>query len=209
MAIIYKITNKINGKLYIGKTEIPIEKRFREHQLDSKRVRCKDRPLYRAFSKYGIENFKIEEIEKTDTPSERERFWIHTYKTYSNGYNATLGGEGFSTLDETLIIKTLTEECENNYSLCAKKLGIDYKSVKKFAIKHGIEYTPNKERPSIRKRVKCIQTGDVFDSISSASSYLVDILGKDCSPVLYGSHISAICRGKRKSIFGYSFEYVE
>lgn len=72
MAYIYKITNSINGKIYIGKTYKTIEQRFKEHFKDSKRY--KNRPLYRAINKYGIESFKIEVIEKTNTPEEREKY---------------------------------------------------------------------------------------------------------------------------------------
>ena len=54
---IYKITNRLNQKAYIGKTIYTVEERWQEHIRDSKRDRCKDRPLYRAMNKYGIENF--------------------------------------------------------------------------------------------------------------------------------------------------------
>ena len=70
MAYIYKIINKKNNKIYIGKTEFSIEKRWKEHLRDSKKNL--DRPLYRAMNKYGIENFDIEQVEKTDSPVERE-----------------------------------------------------------------------------------------------------------------------------------------
>lgn len=46
---IYKITNSINGKAYIGKTMGTPEKRFKEHIADSKRDRYANRPLYKAF----------------------------------------------------------------------------------------------------------------------------------------------------------------
>ena len=53
MGFIYKITNKINGKMYIGKTEYdnPI-KRWKRHIEDSKRNTDKHRPLYNAINKY-------------------------------------------------------------------------------------------------------------------------------------------------------------
>ena len=65
---IYKITNKINGKCYIGQTSDSIEHRWKEHIYDSNRKNrdCYNYPLYRAFRKYGTENFFIEEIEKCD-----------------------------------------------------------------------------------------------------------------------------------------------
>lgn len=102
MPYIYKITNKINGKIYIGKTSLPkIEDRMQQHIRDSKKIRCGKRPLYDAFNKYGIENFTIEEIEQVandDIASQREQYWIEKLRTYigfkdSVGYNATLGGD--------------------------------------------------------------------------------------------------------------------
>ena len=50
---IYKITNTINNKVYIGKTLSSIEKRFAEHKEDSHRPQEQIRPLYRAMNKYG------------------------------------------------------------------------------------------------------------------------------------------------------------
>lgn len=49
MAFIYKITNDVNGKVYIGKTLFSVEKRWKEHFKDSKKERCKNRPLYRVW----------------------------------------------------------------------------------------------------------------------------------------------------------------
>ena len=60
MAYIYKITNTINGKMYIGKTELTIEKRFQQHCKDSQRDKMSNRPLYKAMRKYGVEFFSIE-----------------------------------------------------------------------------------------------------------------------------------------------------
>ena len=59
MAYIYKITNDINGKIYIGKTYNSIEKRFKEHCKDRLKRKCEQRPLYSAMNKYGIEHFYI------------------------------------------------------------------------------------------------------------------------------------------------------
>ena len=51
-------------------------------------------------NKYGIEHFSAEMIEQTDSPEEREQFWIEEYRSYGNkGYNATMGGDGKRYLD--------------------------------------------------------------------------------------------------------------
>ena len=64
MSFIYVITNDINNKQYVGKTNTSIEKRFKEHINDSKKERCEKRPLYNAMKKYGIEHFSVKEIEE-------------------------------------------------------------------------------------------------------------------------------------------------
>lgn len=96
MAYIYCITNNINGKRYVGKTNSSIEERFKGHIYDSFKRDCEIRPLYRAMNKYGIENFSVEQLEEchSDIASEREIYWIDKLDTYHNGYNATLGGDG-------------------------------------------------------------------------------------------------------------------
>ena len=68
MAYIYQITNDVNQKIYIGKTENSIEKRFKEHCWDASRERNEKRPLYNAMRKYGVEHFHIELIEETNNP---------------------------------------------------------------------------------------------------------------------------------------------
>ena len=64
MPYIYKITNKINDKIYVGKTLDTIENRWREHKNDYQKRRNEKRPLYSAMRKYGIDNFFIEKIEE-------------------------------------------------------------------------------------------------------------------------------------------------
>ena len=93
---IYKITNKINGQSYIG-LSVDIEERWYKHKTNYKNVDNKEyeKTLYRAFRKYGLNNFTfevIEECEKEDLPN-KEIFWISFYNTYADGYNETPGGE--------------------------------------------------------------------------------------------------------------------
>lgn len=106
MAYIYLITNNVNGKVYVGKTEDSLKKRFQEHCADSKKERNKNRPLYRAMNKYGCENFTISLLEETDQPEAREEFWIEQKQSYHRGYNATRGGDGKKYLDYDLIYNT-------------------------------------------------------------------------------------------------------
>ena len=92
MGLIYKISNDINDKVYIGQTKQELSRRWSSHCKDSK---TKDTYLYRAMRKYGIDHFFIEAIElniDNDQLDEREIYWIQFYDSYNNGYNLTPGG---------------------------------------------------------------------------------------------------------------------
>ena len=82
MAYIYKLVNDINQRIYVGKTEFSIEKRFKEHCRDAFKPSFEKRPLYDVMRKYGVEHFHIELIEETDNPEEREIFWIEQLRSY-------------------------------------------------------------------------------------------------------------------------------
>lgn len=92
---IYKITNLINGLLYIGQAK-DIKQRWYEHCLEASNTR-RNIHLYNTMRKYGIHNFKIEIIEgPISNYNEREKYWIAYYNTYldkTKGYNMTPGGE--------------------------------------------------------------------------------------------------------------------
>lgn len=89
---IYKITNQLNNKSYIGQS-INIESRWNHHKNYS--MESAHYPLYQAFKKYGVENFTFEIIElcSKEKLNEKEIYWIQKYNTYYNGYNQTTGGQ--------------------------------------------------------------------------------------------------------------------
>ena len=90
---IYKITNLINNKIYIGKS-VNIEKRFQSH----KRAKC-NMAIHKAIQKYGINNFTFEILEECEEQQldNREKYWINYFNSYlGEGYNAAPGGEGAS-----------------------------------------------------------------------------------------------------------------
>ena len=96
MGFIYKITNTVNNKVYIGQTNRSLEIRWREHKS---RAGCHyTSHLYNAMDKYGIDNFIFEGIEEATEGhlDERERFWISYYDSSNpqKGYNLTIGGQG-------------------------------------------------------------------------------------------------------------------
>lgn len=104
MGYIYKITNLINNKIYIGQTRFLVEERFKQHLYEAKKGELQY-PLYRAIRKYGKDNFKLEIIEyvKDEDLNKKEQYWIQYYDSYiknNKGYNCTYGGEGNATIDK-------------------------------------------------------------------------------------------------------------
>ena len=144
MAYIYKITNDINEKIYIGKTEFDIQKRFKEHCKDAYRDRNKKRPLYAAMKKYGIEHFYIELIEETETPEEREKYWIEYYNSYHNGYNATLGGDGKKYIDYEKVIELY--KYFQNQKKVSEEMSIDVHTIHNILVNNDIKIVVPKQK---------------------------------------------------------------
>ena len=95
---IYKITNKINNKIYIGFTSKKLKERLSKHHRDAIYNKRKT-ILCHAIRKYGIENFEIKLLFKVNNYDKiigLESECIKKYKTYyeEHGYNMTFGGEG-------------------------------------------------------------------------------------------------------------------
>lgn len=91
---IYRYTNTINGKVYIGST-INIKIRHREHRRASENTRTMSIYFYQAARKYGWDNFKLEVIEENVCPlirNDRENFWIKHHNSLDRnfGYNSCL-----------------------------------------------------------------------------------------------------------------------
>lgn len=133
MCGIYKVTNKLNGKIYIGKS-IDIKRRWQEHIRESNV--CSDKWIlndrgvrtyfHSAIRKYGEDNFIWEIIEECDEEqlNEKEKYWIQQFQSNTSalGYNMTIGGDGYNngkgekapsckiTLEECNLIKQKLKE---------------------------------------------------------------------------------------------------
>lgn len=117
--IIYLITNKINNKKYVGQTIGTIEDRFHRHMVDSYHLNTK---FANAIRKYGAKNFDIEVLEECGSKEElndREIYWIDTLKTFTDGYNSTLGGDG----GDTYSARTEEQMEETKAKIRLSKLG--------------------------------------------------------------------------------------
>jgi group I intron endonuclease len=94
---VYKITNKLTNKVYIGITNQGSGARYRHHWYESRIG--EPSPIHRSMAKYGEENFTLEIIDFADTYDElkeKEKYWIKWYNSTdrSIGYNLTEGGDG-------------------------------------------------------------------------------------------------------------------
>lgn len=208
MPYIYKITNKINGKMYIGKTIFTVEQRWKEHQKDSRRRDFEKRPLYSAIKKYGIENFSIEEVEECpiEILSEREKYWIEYYGSFKNGYNATIGGDGKQYIDYDLVVA--------NY----KKLKNQTKVAELMKISTDTVFNAlkaKKERILTQQEIQVNERGYIIYQYDKENNYLKSFpsaraAAREVNNNSDGaSHILDVCKGKRKTAYGYIWKFKE
>jgi len=97
--IIYKCTNLVNGKVYIGQTVRSLKERIKDHIQSSKNPKS---VFHYAIKKYG-DNFSWDIIDSAIDKEEldyKEKYWINQYKSYASthkGYNVHEGGTGGNT----------------------------------------------------------------------------------------------------------------
>ena len=187
---IYMHKNKINGKIYIGQTcQIP-EKRWKEGEGYKGSIQ-----FYSAIKKYGWENFEhiiLEENLTLEEANKKEAYYIQFYDSYRNGYNATLGGNNSPKTEEQ---KRKISESNIGKHPHNGELNPMYG-------KHMSEEAKQKSRLKQKGllKVKCIETGKIFDSCHLAAAWAG--LQRD-------GHIPEVCSGKRKTAGGYHWEKVE
>ena len=214
MAYIYKITNLINNRIYIGKTNLSVEQRWKQHIRDSRKKDCMDRPLYRAINKYNISNFIIEPIEECseDAANEREKYWIEYYGSFKNGYNATIGGDGKPFLDYDVICETYNKT--KNMNETAKICKCDAKTVSYILKSRNVEIlsaqqvTKNKTSKIINQYDKNNNYIQTFSSITDAARYIQSLEPeKRTDRRGIAQHISDVAKGKRRTAYKYIWKF--
>lgn len=212
MSYIYKVTNNINGRAYIGVTKHSPEDRWAQHLSDAHKDRCKERPLYKAIYQYGAENFTIETIEECDPAIafEREIFWIDHYDTFRNGYNATFGGGGKSIIDYGMVYETYKQlgcNCKRTSELLGIDKGWTSIIVRSLSGKEALD-KPNPAGKRINMFSLDGQYLRTFSSSREAARYLIQHCGLNQNyEGGYSSHIIQACKGKRSTANGYKWEY--
>lgn len=199
MAHIYKITNTINGKSYIGQTIKPISARWYYHIYCSEN-KLDDLYFHRAIRKYGADKFTIEEIEECsqDELDAREVYWIDYFDTFNNGYNLTVGGCGKKIIDTNTVYRLWDDGL--SVLQISKKLNRNRTAILNILSDYD-NYSPfeGNRRGSHQKPVlMCDKDGNVLRKYNS----IIDAKRKTGL-----SHIGECCRNARKTDGGYVWRY--
>ena len=211
MGFIYTITNNLNGKVYVGKTEHsdPIE-RWREHIADYTKDRCKDRALYRAFNKYGVENFSFNVIDQSNDSiqlSKLEEKYIESFNSYHAGYNMTFGGDGKTYIDSDKLMYVYTHTL--SVSKTSNILGCHPATVSD-KVKHLI----GEDALILKDNEIQIAALDIVGNIVFMFRNAIDVFrhkefehykGDDMHKAY---HIRQCLKGERKKAYGYSWKVV-
>lgn len=200
---LYLITNNITGLQYVGKTYSSVEKRWKDHIKKSKTDI--DRPLYRAISKYGPDNFVIEVIGAYEEGEleDKEIALIAELDTYKNGYNATLGGDGrrYSKYSDEELIALYNQigNCKSiarTYHICAARL-------QKLLKDNSVPLNSNAHKEAMIKAnlrtVYFVEHDIYFKDLTDCASYLIDQKLASASLKVVKSGIGRVLNGDRKS----------
>lgn len=180
--IIYKATNIINGKVYIGQTITSLENRKGQHERSYKYKHSKEFIFARAIKKYGTGNFKWEIIDTAITQEElnlKEIYWIQQLNSlvdFGEGYNCSAGGFGGAHSENTKMKIGQAQIGQKNHM---------------FGIK-------GRNNPS-SKKVMNITDNKCYDSATECA----EIEG------LSMSKICAVCRGDRATTGKKVFRYLD
>ena len=186
---IYVITNKINGKKYVGQTVSKFNLRKNSHIYKSKQKNnC---GISAAISKYGIDNFEFEVVEcninSMEKLNNREKHWINKLNTFcgwvgSHGYNLTNGGDNGLLCEESkqkisdhhydfsggknprskeVVINGKKYEC---ITYAAKELGVQRSTIRRWL--NGDKSCSHGEKRKLKREI--VLDGEKFASLTEA-----------------------------------------
>lgn len=230
---IYKITNKINGKFYIGQSN-NIKRRFAEHLIEKHQPNLS---LKRAIKKYGRENFELIILEKMPTATreelnEREMYYIQKLKPQ---YNRTKGGSGVKGMyvsEETREKLRQAGKRQWNNMTDQQRRNVIENNLKGPSIGHPVSEKTRKilsknnfgkkqSQETIEKRKKAFakkkENGWIKDGSGCNKRVVIVELNmefesvKECGKHLglkRGNGVSAVLNGRQKTCRGYHIKYV-
>lgn len=188
--IIYKVTNNINGKVYIGQTTRSLRSRWKQHCYAAEDGhKGSHLSLQKDIAKYGPGNFSVKQIDVACSHKEldeKEKYWIKYYDSRQpRGYNYYSGGNGYVPREETL------EKLRGKNHWTTRKSFSDSTKKRMSDAQKGAK--SNNHRACI-----CVDTGETFPYVKAAA-------------MKYGlsdSHIHSVCKGIRKRCGGFRWEYI-
>ena len=212
---IYLIRNKINNKVYVG-LSVNIEKRWQHHRslYLKENSKEKNKPLYLAFKKYGIENFDfqiLEECSISELP-EKEKYYIRLYDCcildgYDKGYNLTRGGEGHL-MNDYYYIRELWENGLNQKTI-SQLLKIDETTVIRALNSFNIDSHIRRSRATtevMKTKRKPVKQYD--KNMNYIACYNSVVEASKMTNIDKGG-IGKVCAGKRRSAGGYVWKWKE
>ena len=198
--IIYLITNKKNDCKYVGETTLPMNKIWKHHIDQSKRM--SSLPLHKAFRQFDVSSFNIKELDECNDYEleEKQKYWILHYNSHIHGYN-------------TLEIETIEEEEDE------ESIEDDVIHVPELKEHYNTWYTIKDEdrgdgkKSGLKIQGKNIETGEIktWDTVREAAEEITGNPRKN-SNLLVCARNNYKCYGykwtiledksKKKSIFG-------
>jgi len=210
MGYIYKITNNVNQKIYIGQTSRNIDIRWKEHCRHLKN----NMPICKAINKYGKENFIIENIEECcdNLLDEREQYWIKYYDSFNKekGYNATIGGQktGFEMTSKMQEVNFLWKEGFGQKEI-TEKTKLNVETVHNYLIKLGITSKDIRER---QKEILKKKKGKPVIQYDLEGNFIQEWISATEAERITGiqrRNIGAVCNKKRKTAGNFIWKYKE
>lgn len=177
--LIYKITNLINNKCYIGQTIKTAEERWKEHQAHAfgSHPNDQNKTLYQAIRKYGIENFSFEVIQDNIDTFEKldkaEIYWIDYYNSFVKGYNETFGGQQYHKI---LPNKEIIEDYYKTRSArkTALNFGIDHSTVDDILNQNNIPRFTFRQAAGQRIKISKKDFEKEFDSVKDCAEWFIE-----------------------------------
>ena len=177
--LIYKITNNINNKCYIGQTIKTPEERWKEHKQHAFGTHANDvnKSLYKAMRKYGIENFSFEvlqnNIETYEQLDKAEIYWIDLYNSFVKGYNETFGGQQYHKIlpNEEIIQDYYKTKSARKTAL---NFGIDHSTVDNILNSNNIPRFSFRQAAGQKIRVSKNDFIKEFDSVKDCAEWFVE-----------------------------------
>ena len=164
--IIYKIKNKIDGKMYIGQTTKTLERRWYAHC----RAESDCRYLKHAIQLHGKESFEVSIIARCSSIEEmnhRETYYIKLFKAIApNGYNLTTGGDNKKVSGETKLkqsesMKKAWQEKRDNWPSRNGQTNSEASKLKVADSLRGIKHTEDRNKKQSETRKQRCKDGDI------------------------------------------------